>query len=347
MELLLVFPKKFEFAKYLLSLEKCNNDAEIKTPNFIKIIHKANSERSYRYFMLTFDESDIMFLLELNRFQQSNVGLYWYMFIGTSGLLIRGNSDNKVIEEDYLEKVFYCHEAVKFDRGELKGMVMIPKMDKSLHVKTKKDPCLSMLSDRTMPIRSSNFVVTEFEDKNFDLVLFDMETYDSMMICEYNNEKTCGSLRIISDIIGNPQSRLIRYRVNFNNVSAIISKFLRFNFQPTNDVICNAYEDIVEENTLSIMKKITTELLRENNLVHDFMDKFRSRNEMIINNNEISKEYILLLEYMIKSCSKVINRVDPPNFQKDESEDLDGPEPDFMTNYEINNVIIHTDHYYV
>lgn len=196
--LTLIFPKAFEFFKFLQFLmfdEKTTvYDITSKIGNKeLNLTLYNNDQKEYLELkVLLIGESDINFYSIFSNLVKDGE---YNILVGSCG------SDNK---ED-LTKLFYVEEAVKGDRGDLnEDQVFTFSKDKLTTKKAHLDAVEVhyLKENRVFPknICSTNFLNMTIIDKYFKGYLFDMETYDFFAVCE-NGEDSYGCVRFVTDYV--------------------------------------------------------------------------------------------------------------------------------------------------
>jgi len=114
---IIVFPKPFEFHKFLMSLRVYEM---ILNGDFIELVFECQGVKIAH--ILVINESDIAFTLKLIKLLTKYKRANW-MMIGSCGLDIWPDFDliNKGWIHDELFKVYWVKSATKFDRGTLHG----------------------------------------------------------------------------------------------------------------------------------------------------------------------------------------------------------------------------------
>jgi purine-nucleoside phosphorylase len=225
--MIFLFPKKFEFASMMLSLQSFIVNVRKPEINHYEITVMFEVER-FKFSCIIVDESDIMFYAQLNQIPKEEQ----YVLIGSCGAI----SPNRILK---LYQLCIITKAMKADRGYYKDNRLV--VNKMKEIEMPVDHLHTMLSKfyrlSTLPIRSSNFLMEsstwfkEDEDENIiemkfsEDTLFDMETFDCIKYFHDNNLRLLIVLRIISDIIGESQT-MNRCLLNFDKYVSVLRSLI-------------------------------------------------------------------------------------------------------------------------
>jgi hypothetical protein len=240
MLLLLIFPKRFEFFKFILSIEKEIRHVQEFDDSLFKL-QVIRDKLLYEITCLIIDDSDIMFLLKLNRFLMNYTDRETKcLLIGTCGLRRSKKESITICLNDQKLCVGMCNyvtRALKIDRGEIMKSLFKINHKKTLIEEVMYDSCLqALVSDfRNIPeTNCSNQLIISWADETEIDQLYDMETYDFFKICSQHKVTCLGALRVVSDIIGDNEGVLDRLIVDFNRVGKILLDFLQLKSEPCN-----------------------------------------------------------------------------------------------------------------
>jgi len=230
--IIIVFPKVFEYHKFLMTLDLVSMEAvsDLKLVKFSLI--ENNHINFLCFYALVIEESDIEFTLRLGEKMSKYHKLRW-LLIGSCGLDVRMNFMNvnyplfplnHVRFDLYLEKLgkaYWVEEASKFDRGDvfsLPNASLNFTLNQTKLVTVKPQLSEQLLGDK-VKIQSSNFLsrVSLHNDK-----FYDMESYEFIRLSTIKNVNLIGCIRVVTDITGGDHNRFVRSCLSFNKVKTLV-----------------------------------------------------------------------------------------------------------------------------
>ena len=209
----LIFPKLFEFFKFLSSLFENPNVVvlDIKQKDECEFVvtvlrrHHFEQDGYYSFRILLINDSDINFYGIFSKMLVNKTEGGGSELPASPGYLLIGSSGSSNPAD--LGKVFLVEEAVKGDQGKLdkhQRFTWDPdKETKRLHKFWETEiHALHKLHVEKKRTCSTNFLNTTIIDQRFaEEYLFDMETYDFYDICQKNEIKKFSCLRFVTDYV--------------------------------------------------------------------------------------------------------------------------------------------------
>jgi hypothetical protein len=189
---LFVFPKKFEFYKFLYYIN-INYNIKYFTKNDYYYKIKISTKIFY---CLVVDDSDIGFTFKLMNFIKHNKEIIKY-----NKVILIGSCGSNIFND--LGKMFEIKEATKGDRGYLSSSKLFEyRLDKKL---------ISNCNTTNSKFKIREIVSTNFLNENcihdiFKNKLFDMETYDFFQICSALDVQSYHCFRFVTDYVCNLES---------------------------------------------------------------------------------------------------------------------------------------------
>jgi len=200
--LTLVFPKVFEFFKFLQYLFLKSYYA---VTDFVQLddyeFHiylmelSGNSLEHFKLPILLINQSDINFYSIFSKLVRDDIEEY-HMLIGSCGSSDAGD----------LGKSFLVSKATKGDRGHLdeNGHFALDTskiMSKECHLLEPEKIHIKQLVSGAKAICSTNFLNLNIIHHSFQYFLFDMETYDFFDVCSRNGVNHYGCVRFVTDYV--------------------------------------------------------------------------------------------------------------------------------------------------
>lgn len=249
--LCLVFPKLFEYSKFIYSIGgRISSIIILYSDPILHLIRIDDHNSFYLLFCLVINDSDIGFLLKFNDFLKNEsdwVNKMIFMLVGTCG--VHSKSEVEVGQTHYITK------ATKIDRGDLRGLKLHLREDKmSTVIISGNDVVKAIFGNHEWKnvevTHCSNQLILSWEDNKlmpYPTILFDMETYDFFSICQHHDVEVMGALRVTSDIVGGGDQTAARLSMNFNQVVVDIFKILKLCVFFSNDFEHPKFEEQISE----------------------------------------------------------------------------------------------------
>jgi len=324
----LIFPKRFEFAKFIVSIQNDIQTILTVGDKFYRVTININ-DKNYHLWILIIDDSDISFLFKLSTLIQSDP------LIQSLTLILVGTCGAKIGEVD---DVLYFTGFKKIDRGELKDDGYHMREDKSHIINI--DPNFNAevcLRKKSEVVGSSNFLINV--GGNFGVKYYDMESYDYTRVCQLFKAKNWGCLRVISDIVGSRFQELTRSITNFDKLKSVVYQLLPLvsvrvlelvNINEVkNNIITLSNQMIFDKmckvlNTLSNIEMISQKIVRAHNDGEQFEGKLKWDDEVTKKFLIEFKKYLYLVYPKRDSYSVALDRGPP------ESEEEYSQEPEIL-----------------
>jgi len=332
-----IFPKKFEFDLFIKSFE-----GEIVYNNIFKvdglryfIIFNDNGFSMFMCYVV--EESDIMFLVNLNEFlidfirslDSDRIRIdsndITFVLFGTCGSMMKHEKQNIKLND-----MFIVNNAKKIDRGEIQDVNMkrnelTGKDDYYYTFKRRNDKFNEItvkthtyLFERKSIISTNHLYTTIKHETDYNKCLFDMETFDFFSLLKHHNMRNYYALRIISDILNNEyyisddffieektdELRLLIKNSQLEDVKSIIRK---------------GHLKISKRNEENLKKLISEECNRTNKPSNLRIDITITRNKnkkefLILNKSDLSE----LNKINICGYSSIFNYIDEEELDEDD-----------------------------
>jgi len=214
-ELIVVFPKEFEFHKFMMTIKIYSVEV---LRDLTKLVFDCNGLKIMN--VIVIHDSDIGFTLKLNNLMNKYRNSLWLM-IGSCGIDHVGVDDDiTILSELGWSKSFWVSKAYKFDRGELLGR------NNAMTFKERSDKRLSVEILKSLPLKgvtgdvycSNNLMLSSNDDHK----IYDMESYEFIKMGQINDVKVIGVLRIITDICSYTNNKLMRICTSFKSVYDVL-----------------------------------------------------------------------------------------------------------------------------
>jgi len=230
--LFVIFPKLFEFHHFVNSFKENIFDIiNFKIKDQIMYIVLFGFELGIidcAFIIKIIHDSDIGFNIKFNEFISVLKQTYMEEYNSFEFLLI-GSCGS--FGESKLNDVYFITDAIKYDRGSLVGeRVFMPEKDKLQRIKLDKLSGYTILTGNqlfNLNKDNGNVIFNIIKDKYRDIFdqprIVEMEVYDFFIICQHQNIKTIGALKIVSDLCGTNSKDP---RVLYFNMQKLIPNFL-------------------------------------------------------------------------------------------------------------------------
>jgi len=269
-ELMIVFPKEFEFHKFILEFEVVLIYPKQDYTEYHFLIDKEVKRVNCRII----HESDIEFAIKLSELMAKYSRMYW-MLVGSCGVdsdekvdLMR--EENKVIGTLWSSS-FWVSKATKIDRGELRSVhqsvthLFTPRTDKIVEVKH--DRRIPLLGVSREVFCCNSLVLTQNKDNK----VYDMESYEFLKLAKINSILCLGVLRIITDVCSFPFNKLMRVSTSFKS-AVVMFKQLSYLFPPSNI----GRRSVLDTNSAYYLKSLLNTQLIQHPWITTFLERWDS-----------------------------------------------------------------------
>jgi len=176
---------------------------------------------------LIMNDSDIGFTFKLSKLL-SNFDYCNWLMIGSCGIDVDPNAQSSF---ESLFECFWVRQASKFDRGELTTVVTVDQEEKESVVTVfneRKTKTLDITHVKTLPtcgqvddVKCCNSLCLM---SNFDRKKYDMESYEFIKMCELTDANCVGVIRIITDITGAKDNKILRTCSSFEELRELLCR---------------------------------------------------------------------------------------------------------------------------